>query len=412
MQHRPQVRSSSLEVQWNRSAIGSDHELLNKLLPAFRKIEVAPMAASFQGFRSLIEHGPDAISLIDTQGEILYGNPSTTKVLGYQPEELLGRNCLDLIHPEDRDHSSRALQEVLAKPPGPLQWDARVRRKDGHYSWVESTVSNLLFECEVQAIVMQQRDINARRAAEVERQRHAEELARYNLRLEEFAHTAAHDLREPLRAISLYTQMLVRKAQLDADTKRMANFIVDGAARMSALVDDLLSFASTGMHDPPRSVDLQDAAAQARQNLALDIEASGARVTVDRLPIVRGNEIHLVRLFQNLISNAVKYRREDPVEIHMTAGRRGADWVIRIADNGLGIGPENQARVFMPFVRLASRNIPGTGLGLAVCKKIVEGLGGAIWVESELGAGSTFCFTIAAEEEGIAVPMISRGAAV
>ena len=194
------------------------------------------------------------------------------------------------------------------------------------------------------------------------------------------------------------------------NAKQMASFIVDGATRMSALIDDLLSFASTGMHEPPRSVDLQDAVAQARQNLALAIKASGARVTVDWLPIVRGNEIHLVRLFQNLISNAVKYRREDPVEIRVTGGWRGADWVIRIADNGLGIGPEDQARVFMPFVRLANRDVPGTGLGLAVCKKIVEGLGGTIWVESELGAGSTFCFTVAAAEEGIVGPMISRGA--
>jgi light-regulated signal transduction histidine kinase (bacteriophytochrome) len=196
------------------------------------------------------------------------------------------------------------------------------------------------------------------------------------------------------------------------NAKQMASFIVDGATRMSALIDDLLSFASTGMHEPPRSVDLQDAVAQARHNLTLAIEASGARVTVDRLPIVRGNEIHLVRLFQNLISNAVKYRREDPVEIHVTAGRRGPDWVIRIEDNGLGIGPENQAGVFMPFVRLANRDVPGTGLGLAVCKKIVEGLGGAIWVESDLGAGSTFCFTIGAAEEGISVSSVSgRGAA-
>jgi PAS domain S-box-containing protein len=157
------------------------------------------MAASFQGFRSLIENSPDAISLIDLHGEILYGSASTTKIFGYHPEVLLGRNCLELIHPEDRDHSSRALQDVLAKPPGPRHWDARVRCKDSNYSWVESTVSNLLFECEVQAIVMQQRDINARKAAEAERQQHAEQLAHSNLRLEEFAYTAAHDLREPLR---------------------------------------------------------------------------------------------------------------------------------------------------------------------------------------------------------------------
>jgi PAS domain S-box-containing protein len=120
------------------------------------------MAASFQGFQSLIENSPDAISLIDTRGEILYGSASTTRLFGYQPQELLGRNFLELIHPEDRDHSSRALQEVIAKPPGPLQWDARVRHKDGNYSWVESTVSNLLFEFEVQAIVVHQRGISMR----------------------------------------------------------------------------------------------------------------------------------------------------------------------------------------------------------------------------------------------------------
>src|SRR5258708_5246898 len=112
------------------------------------------MAATFQGFQSLVENSPDAISLIDTQGEILYGSASTAKIFGYQPEELLGRNCLELIHPEDRDHSSRALREVVAKPTGLLQGDARVRHKDGQYYWVESTVSNLLSESEVQAIVV------------------------------------------------------------------------------------------------------------------------------------------------------------------------------------------------------------------------------------------------------------------
>ena len=132
------------------------------------------MAASFEGFRSLIEHSPDAISVIDQQGEILYGSRSTTKIFGYQPEELVGRNCLELVHPEDRDHSSRNLKQVLAKPPGPFQWDARILHKNGKYSWVESTVSNLLSEGEVQAIVVHQRDIQKRRAAEDERQKHAE----------------------------------------------------------------------------------------------------------------------------------------------------------------------------------------------------------------------------------------------
>lgn len=367
------------------------------------------MAASFEGFRSLIEHSPDAISVIDPRGEILYGSKSTTKMFGYQPEELVGRNCLELVHPEDRAHSSRALREVLAKPPGPLQWDARILHKDGNYCWVESTVSNLLSESEVQAIVVHQRDIQARRATEAERQREADELARYNERLEEFAYIAAHDLREPLRAISAYTELLVQETQMDENAAQMAKFIVAGTARMSTLIDDLLSFAATGMREPPQRVDLQNAVALATQNLDLDIKKSGARVTVDRLPVVRGNEIQLVRLFQNLIGNAVKYPGPSAPEIHVAAQRKGRDWVIRVEDNGRGIAREDQARVFIPFVRLANKEIPGTGLGLAVCKKIVDGMAGEIWVESEPGAGSTFSFTIAGAEEGIRVPAMANG---
>jgi len=356
------------------------------------------MAVSFQGFRSLVENSPDAISLIDRQGEILYGSASSTRIFGYEPDEIVGRNCLDLLHPDDRDHSHRALKQVLANPPGPFQSDVRARHKDGTYCWVESTFSNLLFEPEVQAIVMHQRDINARRAAEAEALQHAGELIRSNLRLEEFARIAAHDLREPLLTISLYTELLAQKKQMDANAKQMAQIILDSAARMATLVEGLLSFASTGLHEPARWINLQHALAQATQNLAAPLKTSGALMTVGRLPVVRSNEIHLVSVFQNLVSNAVKYRAEVPLEIQVTAERRGPHWIVKVADNGLGIDPEDQFRIFMPFVRLRSRNALGSGLGLAVCKKIVEELGGTIWVESKLGTGSTFCFTIRAED--------------
>ena len=360
------------------------------------------MAATFQGFRSLIENSPDAISLIDSQGEILYGSPSN-KMFGYNPDDLVGRNCLDLIHPEDRSHSSRALEEVLARPPGPLQWDARIRHKDGNYSWVESTVSNLLLELEVQAMVVHQRDIEARKAAEAKSREQAEQLTRSNQRLEEFANAAAHDLREPLRAISQFTQMLAQKTQMDPNTQQMANFIIDGATRMATLVEDLLSFAKTGMREPPQRVDLQHTVEQAMWNLTSEIEASGAIVTVDRLPLVRGNPSHLVSLFQNLISNAVKYRDERSPEIHVTAERRGSNWIVRVKDNGIGVAPENHARIFVPFVRLGYRDVPGSGLGLAVCKRIVEETADTIWIESEPGIGSTFCFTIAAANDKLAL---------
>lgn len=352
------------------------------------------MAASLHCFQSLVENSPDAISLISEQGEILYGSSSNTKLFGYTPDELIGRDCMELIHPDDRDHSSSLLQEVLVEPPGPRRWEARVRRKDGNYCWVESTLSNLIQDLEVQAIVMHQRDIHDRIEAQDNGKRHAEELIRSNLRMEEFAYTVAHDLREPLRAISLYTQMLFNRLELDPEAAQMAEFVIAGAGRMSRMITDLLSFARSGIQRPPSLVSVNDAVAQARQNLSLELEESGAVVTVDQLPTVHSDETHLVRILQNLISNAVKYRAEKPLKIMISAEHRGEDFVITVKDNGVGIEAKYQSRIFLPFVRLVNADIPGTGLGLAVCKKAIEGLGGSIWVESEPGVGSTFAFTI------------------
>ena len=164
---------------------------------------------------------------------------------------------------------------------------------------------------------------------------------------------------------------------------------------MSTLLDDLLSSATCDFITSLRPVELEHAVAQAMQNLRETLTSSGATVTIEPLPIVQGNECDLVRLFQNLISNAVKYRSEAAVEVHITAQRSGPDWVIRIHDNGIGITKEHHRRIFALFTRLHADEIPGTGIGLALCKKIVEGMGGTIWVESEPGAGSTFCFTVA-----------------
>jgi PAS domain S-box-containing protein len=368
------------------------------------------MPALFQGFQSLIENSPDAISLINQQGEILYGSASNTTLLGYRPDELIGRDCMELIHPEDRDHSSHLLQEVISKPGGPLRFDARVRRKDGNYCWVESTVSNLIRDLEVQAIVMHQRDIHDLMESRENGRRQAEELTRSNLRMEEFAYTVAHDLREPLRAISLYTQLLSANMQMDADTRQMAEFVIQGANRLSVMISDLLSFARTGMHRSPVLVDLASVVRQAAQNLTLEIQESGAILTIDELPTVSSDKTLLVSLFQNLLSNAMKYRSEKPLNIRVSAEPKGSSWIIVVKDNGQGIELEYQSRIFLPFIRLANRDVPGTGLGLAVCKKIVEGFGGTIWVESELGAGSRFTFTINAgitDADTSVPPMVS-----
>jgi PAS domain S-box-containing protein len=363
------------------------------------------MSGSSELYRALIENSSDAIFLLNPEREIVYANASTAKVLGYLPEEIVGRNGLELVHPQDRDHSDRALKEVLAKPRCPLQTNARVRRRDGRWCWMESTASNLLDEPDVRAILVSSREIEARRAAEEVMRQHVEELARSNDELQAYAHTVAHDLREPLRMISAFTAILVRKAQLDDDGKEVASFIVNGATRMSALLNDLLASATYGHIDPPHRVELEHAVEQARENLRPILAASGTTIKVERLPIVQGHEGDLVRVFQNLIANAVKYRSEAPVAISVTAERFGRNWVIKIKDNGIGIPPEQRQRVFGLFTRLHTQDIPGTGIGLAVCKKIIDRLGGTIWVESEPGAGSTFCFTLtpAKDESKIAV---------
>src|ERR1019366_5915762 len=218
-------------------------------------------------------------------------------------------------------------------------------------------------------------------------------------RLAEFAHAVAHDLREPLRTISMFTELLIDEAGLDAQGKEFAQFIVDGTTRMSALFEGLRTFAVNGFDDPSHAVDLAQILRGVLQDLGHAIATSNATVTVGPLPFVQGNSKHLTRVFQSLIANAIKYRAEAHVEIHVTGERLGSDWILRVKDNGIGIAPEQHERVFALFKRLHGPEIPGAGIGLAVCRKIIEAMGGSIWVESELGSGSTFCFTVAAVKE-------------
>jgi PAS domain S-box-containing protein len=356
------------------------------------------MASSLDRFQALIENSPDAISLVNEEGRVVYASASTAKVLGYQPEELLGQNGLDLLHPEDRDHSLRTLRKVGMEPLSHNRMQARVRQKDGHWLWVESTACNLLDEPSVGAIVMNYREIAARRADEEERQRVADELTHSNAELRGFAYTVAHDLREPLRTIEAFTEILVRRSELDHAQKEVADYIVDGVRRMSAMLDDLLSsvIAGSTVCGP---VALEHAAALAMQNLRQAVTSSGATVVIDPLPEVQGNESELIRLFQNLISNALKFRTAAAINIHVTAERSKQNWLIKVRDNGIGIAKEHHRRIFGPFTRLHRSEIPGTGIGLATCEKIVERMGGTIWVESEPGAGSTFCFTVPTESQ-------------
>jgi len=234
--------------------------------------------------------------------------------------------------------------------------------------------------------------------AQEELARRAEDLARSNAELEQFAYVASHDLQEPLRMVASYTQLLARRynGQLDSEAHEFIEYAVDGASRMQELINDLLTLSRVGTRGAePEPTEAEEALAAALRNLELASEESGAEVTHDPLPPVLADQTQLTQLFQNLIGNAIKFRGADLPRIHVSARRDGGDVRFSVKDNGIGIEPQYADRVFVLFQRLHGRGeYPGTGIGLAICKKIVERHGGRIWVEPEPGEGATFSFTL------------------
>jgi len=231
-----------------------------------------------------------------------------------------------------------------------------------------------------------------------------EELARSNEDLEQFAYVASHDLQEPLRMVAAYTQLLAERYQgkLDANADKYIHYAVDGALRMQTLVQDLLTFSRVGRNGKDRQpVDMNGVVQLALTNLQAVIRETNANVAYHGLPVVVADRTQMLQLFQNLIGNALKFRRSDAPRVSITAERNEREWTFSVTDNGIGIAPEHAETVFVIFKRLHTRaEYPGSGIGLAICKKIVEQHGGRIWVESQPEAGSTFKFTL---------PMLAAG---
>jgi signal transduction histidine kinase len=241
-------------------------------------------------------------------------------------------------------------------------------------------------------------ELDERRQAEYRLAQYASDLARSNAELEQFAYVASHDLQEPLRMVASFTQLLAKRYQdkLDQDAQEFIHFAVDGATRMQTLINDLLAYSRVGTRGKPfRPTDGEAVFKMAVDNLARSIAKSGAIITHDPLPTVSGDEVQLTQLFQNLIGNAVKFHGREKPRVHVSARQQDGEWVFAVRDNGIGMAPDQQERIFSIFQRLHHRSeYPGTGVGLAICKKIVERHGGRIWVESEVGRGSTFYFTV------------------
>ena len=276
------------------------------------------------------------------------------------------------------------------------------RRKDGSGFPIEIMLSPLE-SAEGILVTAAVRDITTRKTAEAELLDKVEELNRSNVELGQFAYIASHDLQEPLRMVASYTQLLSRryKGKLDSNADEFIAFAVDGASRMQRLIQDLLMYSRVGTTGQELiDISSEDALQQALLNLRGAIEESGALVTHDILPGVMADEMQLIQLFQNLIGNAIKYQKAGIPKVHISAAVNGGKkWIFSVKDNGLGIDPQYFERIFGMFQRLHKREeFAGTGIGLAICKKIVERHGGTISVQSQPGQGSTFLFALAESE--------------
>ena len=239
--------------------------------------------------------------------------------------------------------------------------------------------------------------------AREELDRQAQDLQRSNAELEQFAYVASHDLQEPLRKVASFCQMLERRyaGQLDERADQYIHYAVDGARRMQDLINDLLAFSRVGrMAHQHERVDLNEMLARAEGNLAARVEETGATIESGELPTVAGDPGLLALVFQNLVGNALKFHSDDPPHVRVDAARDGDGWELSVADNGIGIEPEYAERIFVIFQRLHTRvTYEGTGIGLAMCRKIVEHHGGRIWLDTDAHPGTTFRFTLPDDEE-------------
>jgi PAS domain S-box-containing protein len=362
-----------------------------------RKKAEEQLKRSEERFHSTLDNMMEGCQIIGFDWRYLYINYAAAEHGRHAKPDYIGRTITELFPEIETTEMFTRLQQCMLN-----RTSSRIENKfvypNGEQAWFELSMQPI-----PEGLFVLSLDITERKQAEEALDRKNEELARSNTELQQFAYTASHDLQEPLRMVSSYVQLLQRryKGKLDQDADDFINYAVDGAARMRTMIDDLLQFSRVESRSKPfKRIEIEKILDNALNNLQINLAESEGTITRDRLPEIMGDEGQLTQVFQNLISNALKFRGEREPRIHISAQKRGKEWVFSVQDNGIGIEPQYFDRIFIIFKRLHNRQeYKGSGIGLAVCKKIVERHGGKIWLESEYDKGSTFYFSIPAGSE-------------
>jgi PAS domain S-box-containing protein len=379
-----------------RNKAEAELEKYRNHLEVLVKARTEDLQESEERFRQLVELSPDAI-LIHRDGKILYANTATVILFGGKStEDLIGRSILESIHPDYRDQVQARMHEVLGGNKVPVR-EMKIVGVDGSVKDVEAAGTAIFLQGKP-AIETIFRDIGSRKQAEQALQTYAENLKRSNEDLERFAYIASHDLQEPLRNVVSFSQLLSRryKGKMDPDADEFIEYIVEGGKRMQTLISDLLDYSRISTRaEPFQPTDCEQVMDKVLQSLFYTIQESNSVIESTPLPLVNADPAQIGLVFQNLIANAIKFRRDEPPYIHISAEKINHYWKFAVRDNGIGIDSAFNDRIFEIFQRLHTRDkYPGSGVGLAIVKKIIERHGGKIWVESEVGKGSTFYFTL------------------
>jgi PAS domain S-box-containing protein len=357
-----------------------------------------PIAPAWDYSRQIVDSSTEyAMLFLDTEGVIRSWNPGAQRVFGFTEAEAVGQHLGILYRPDDRSSGVPQAELRAAESTGCASDTRWLVHKGGESFWAEGVTNAVRDE----AGALKGFAKIARNASE--RYRLEQALERSNDELQRFAFTISHDLTEPLRTVRSYAELLARryKGQLDSDANEFIDFMVDGTKRMGQLLNDIVAYSRAGREDKTRMEPTQAANVLQWALMNLDglVKETEAVITWDPLPTLYVDQAQLMALYQQLLTNSIKFRSQETPRIHISAQRAGEDmWELAVRDNGIGVAPEYHERVFGVFKRLAGREVPGTGIGLAICRKIVEAHRGRIWMESDAGKGATVRFTLPAHD--------------